>query len=96
MIRLAGFEPDVDITIEIVGRRVGEKLHEELFNPGERPQPTPAEKIVCAVQPSLDSGWVESAFARIEALVYAGDAAALAAAVAELSAERALAVSSSG
>src|ERR687891_67324 len=94
MIRLAGLEPDVDIAIEVVGRRVGEKLHEELFNPGERPQPTHAEKIVCAVQQPLDPDWVESAFARIEGLVYAGDTAALAGAVAELSAERALAASS--
>jgi FlaA1/EpsC-like NDP-sugar epimerase len=94
MIRLAGLEPDVDIAIEVVGRRVGEKLHEELFNPGERPQPTHAEKIVSAVQQPLDPNWVESAFARIEGLVYAGDAAALAGAVAELSAERALATSS--
>ena len=91
MIRLAGYEPDVDIAIEVVGRRPGEKIHEELFNPGERPQPTPAEKIVYAVQPPLDPEWVESAFARIEELVYAGDASALASAVAELSAERALA-----
>jgi FlaA1/EpsC-like NDP-sugar epimerase len=96
MIRLAGYEPDVDIAIEIVGRRPGEKVHEELFNPGERPQPTPAEKLVCAIQPPIDPDWVESAFARIEELVYAGDAAALAGAVAELSAERALAVPASG
>ena len=94
MIRLAGYEPDVDIALEVIGRRPGEKLHEELFNPGERPHPTPAEKIVCAVQQPLDSQWVESAFARIEELVYSGDAAALAAAVTELSAERALAISS--
>ena len=94
MIRIAGYEPEVDIAIEVVGRRAGEKLHEELFNPGERPQPTPAEKIVCAVQPPLDPGWVESAFARVEELVYSGDGAALAMAVTELSAERALAVSS--
>ena len=92
MIRIAGYEPEVDIAIEIIGRRPGEKVHEELFNPGERPQPTPAEKIVCAVQPPLDPQWVESAFARIEELVYAGDSAALARAVTELSAERALAV----
>jgi FlaA1/EpsC-like NDP-sugar epimerase len=92
MIRLAGYEPDVDIAIEVVGRRPGEKVHEELFNPGERPRPTPAEKIVSAVQPPIDPDWVESAFARIEELVYAGDAAALAGAVAELSAERALAL----
>jgi FlaA1/EpsC-like NDP-sugar epimerase len=92
MIRLAGLEPEVDIGIEIIGRRPGEKIHEELFNPGERPEPTPAEKIVCAVHQPLDPHWVESAFARIEELAYAGDAAALAAAVAELSVERALVV----
>jgi len=92
MVRLAGLEPDVDIAIETIGRRPGEKLHEELFNPGERPQPTHAERILCAVQPPLDPDWVESAFTRIEELVYGGDAAALAGAVTELSAERALAV----
>jgi FlaA1/EpsC-like NDP-sugar epimerase len=90
MIRLAGYEPDVDIAVEIVGRRPGEKLHEELFNPGERPQPTPAERIVCAVRSPLDPDWVESAFIRIEELVYTSDTAGLADAVAELSAERAL------
>ena len=94
MIRLAGYEPDVEIAIDVIGRRPGEKLHEELFNPGERPQPTPAEKIMCAVQSPLDPSWVESAFARIEELVYGGDAAGLAGAVTELSAERALAISS--
>ena len=56
MIRIAGLEPEVDVGIEIVGRRPGEKLHEELFNPGERPQPTPAEKIVSAVRSPLDAG----------------------------------------
>jgi FlaA1/EpsC-like NDP-sugar epimerase len=91
MIRLSGNEPDVDIAIEVIGRRPGEKIHEELFEPGERPQPTPAEKIMAAVRPRLEPEWVESAFARIEELVYSGDAAALAGAVAELSAERALA-----
>ena len=80
----------MDIAVEIVGRRPGEKLHEELFNPGERPQPTPAERIVCAVRSPLDPEWVESAFIRIEELVYTGDATGLAGAVAELSAERAL------
>ncbi len=93
MIRLSGKEPDVDIAIEFVGRRAGEKIHEELFEPGERPQPTPAEKILSAVRPRLDPGWVEGAFARIEELVYNGDAAGLAGAVTELSAERALAAS---
>jgi len=90
MIRLSGKEPDVEIAIEFVGRRPGEKIHEELFEPAERPQPTPAEKILSAVRPRPDPEWVESAFARIEELVYSGDAAGLAGAVAELSAERTL------
>jgi FlaA1/EpsC-like NDP-sugar epimerase len=90
MIRLAGYEPDVEIAIDTVGRRPGEKLHEELLGPGERPQPTPAEKILAVARDPLDPQWVETAFARIEELVYGGDAAALAAAVAELSTERAL------
>jgi len=96
MIRLAGLEPDEDIAVEVIGRRPGEKIHEELFNPGERPQPTPAERIVAAARPGLDPEWVESAFLRIEELVYGGDAAALASAVAELSAERALIVQAPG
>jgi FlaA1/EpsC-like NDP-sugar epimerase len=90
MIRLSGKEPDVDIAIEVIGRRPGEKIHEDLFEAGERPQPTPAERIVAAVRPRLDPEWVETAFARIEDLVFNGDAAALADAVAQLSAERAL------
>lgn len=36
MIRLAGLEPDVDVKIDIVGLRPGEKLYEELFDPKER------------------------------------------------------------
>jgi len=96
MIRLSGKEPEVDIAIEVIGRRPGEKIHEELFEPGERPEPTPAERIVAAVRPRLDPDWVESAFARIEELVYSGDASALADAVAQMSAERALSTSPPG
>ena len=57
MIRLSGLEPERDIAIEIIGRRPGEKLHEELFNPYERPQPTPAQKILRAEHPPLDPAW---------------------------------------
>jgi FlaA1/EpsC-like NDP-sugar epimerase len=85
MIELSGLNPDEDIAVEIVGRRPGEKLHEELFNPYERPQPTPAEKILLAQRDPLDPGTVESMFGEIGLLVLESDAAGLAARVAELS-----------
>jgi FlaA1/EpsC-like NDP-sugar epimerase len=91
MIKLSGQEPDVDIAIEIIGPRPGEKVHEDLFNPDERARPTGADKIVSADRPPLDAEWVDQAFSRVEDIVYGGDAASLPATVAELSAERVLA-----
>ena len=78
MIRLSGLEPERDIAIEIVGARRGEKFHEELFNPYERPQPTPAQKILRAQRDSLDPAWVEQTFTELNLLVLEDDAAALA------------------
>ncbi len=46
LIRLSGFEPDVDIKIEYVGLRPGEKLYEELITEGENIVPTSHEKIM--------------------------------------------------
>ena len=85
MIELSGLSPEEDIAIEIVGRRPGEKLHEELFNPYERPQPTPAEKLQLAQREPLDPEAVEAMFSEIGLLVLEGDAAGLAAKVSELS-----------
>ncbi len=45
MIRLAGFEPDVDIHIAYTGLRPGEKLYEELLNNEEETKPTHNRKI---------------------------------------------------
>jgi FlaA1/EpsC-like NDP-sugar epimerase len=84
MIELSGLDPDRDIDIEIVGRRPGEKLHEELFNPYERRRPTAAEKIMLAEREPLAPEVVEAMFAEINLLVLEGDAAGLAAKVAEL------------
>jgi FlaA1/EpsC-like NDP-sugar epimerase len=86
MIDLSGLDPEHDIEIEIVGRRAGEKLSEELFNDYERALSTPAEKIMLADRPPLGAEAVESMFAEIGLLVLEGDAAGLAAKVSALSA----------
>jgi len=84
MIELSGLDPDRDIEIEEVGRRPGEKLHEELFNGYERQRPTATEKILRAERSPLAPDVVEEVFAEINLLVLEGDAAGLAAKVADL------------
>jgi FlaA1/EpsC-like NDP-sugar epimerase len=88
MIRFSGFEPGRDIAIEIIGASPGEKLHEQLFNAYERPERTPAQKIMRAARPPVDPSWVEYVFDTIALLVAEGDAAGLASAVAELAGGR--------
>ncbi|MFV8327779.1 polysaccharide biosynthesis protein [Flavobacterium sp. ZS1P14] len=46
MIKLAGFIPDKEIKIQIVGLRPGEKLYEELLNDTSKTLPTYHEKIM--------------------------------------------------
>mgnify|MGYP006166000605 FL=1 len=48
MIRLAGFVPEEDIKIEVVGLRPGEKLFEELLNDASKTLPTHHDKIMIA------------------------------------------------
>ncbi|MDA0139716.1 polysaccharide biosynthesis protein [Solirubrobacter deserti] len=88
MIEFSGLKVGRDIGITIVGRRPGEKLHEQLFNSYETPEPTPAEKIRRAARPSVEPAWVEYVFDKVGLLVAEGDAAALAAAVSEFSTGR--------
>ena len=45
LIKLSGYEPDVEIKIEITGLRPGEKLYEELLMDEEGLQETRNEKI---------------------------------------------------
>ncbi|MGC2372654.1 MAG: nucleoside-diphosphate sugar epimerase/dehydratase [Solirubrobacteraceae bacterium] len=89
MIELSGLDPDRDVAVEIVGRRAGEKLHEELFNGYEQARQTSAEKIMLAEREPLAPETVEAMFDEIRLLVFEGDAAGLAAKVSELSAVRA-------
>jgi FlaA1/EpsC-like NDP-sugar epimerase len=96
MIELSGLDPDGDVAIEIVGRRAGEKLHEELFNGYEHRRPTEAEKIMRAEREPLSPETVEAMFDEIGLLVLEGDAAALAAKVSELSAVRGELASATG
>jgi FlaA1/EpsC-like NDP-sugar epimerase len=46
MIKLAGFIPDKEIKIEVVGLRPGEKLYEELLNDTSKTLPTYHDKIM--------------------------------------------------
>ncbi|HPV06348.1 MAG TPA: nucleoside-diphosphate sugar epimerase/dehydratase [Aggregatilineales bacterium] len=48
LIRLSGLEPGVDVRIEVVGPRPGEKMHEELLTAEEGTTATRHEKIFCA------------------------------------------------
>ncbi|MCY1481422.1 UDP-N-acetyl-alpha-D-glucosamine C6 dehydratase [compost metagenome] len=48
MIKLAGFMPDKQIKIKVVGLRPGEKLYEELLNDTAKTLPTHHEKIMIA------------------------------------------------
>lgn len=48
MIRLAGFKPEIDIKIKIIGLRPGEKLYEELLTESSKTLTTHHQKILIA------------------------------------------------
>ena len=73
MIRLSGHEPGRDVTIEVVGIRPGEKLHEELFNLDETVRPTRYGRIQRATRPSLDPVALRIGIELLEDRVEAGD-----------------------
>jgi FlaA1/EpsC-like NDP-sugar epimerase len=73
MIRLSGKEPDQDVSIEYIGVRPGEKLHEELWNSGEEVGETVHPQIMRSAHPALDRAWLEQELAELERLVEEGD-----------------------
>lgn len=66
MIQLAGFVPDKDIAIKIVGLRPGEKLYEELLNDTSKTVPTHHKKIMIAEEIQEE---FENLHLEIEALI---------------------------
>jgi len=62
MIRLSGFEPDVDIPVVFTGLRPGEKLTEDLIDDGERITSTLRDRIRVVRGPRavLPPAWIGS------------------------------------
>jgi FlaA1/EpsC-like NDP-sugar epimerase len=68
LILLSGLRPDVDIRIEFIGARPGEKLYEELSAVEEDTLPTCHEKIARYAGLSIPWPAMEEYLARIQAL----------------------------
>jgi FlaA1/EpsC-like NDP-sugar epimerase len=75
LIRLSGFEPDVDIKIEFIGLRPGEKLYEELITADENAQPTQHPKILMLKGVTCDMGQLNGKIQELAALAVTQDAA---------------------
>lgn len=60
MIKLSGFEPEIDIKLKYTGLRPGEKLYEELLSDDTKNLPTPHEKIMVSMDPHMEFEEIES------------------------------------
>ena len=65
MIKLSGFEPEIDIKLKYTGLRPGEKLYEELLSDGTKNLPTPHEKIMVSMDPHIEFEDIECLVNRI-------------------------------
>jgi FlaA1/EpsC-like NDP-sugar epimerase len=70
LIRLSGFEPEEDISIEYVGLRPGEKLYEELITEGEGVVPTSHEKIMVLRGQACDQTLLNGKIDELKDLAY--------------------------
>ena len=60
MIKLSGFEPEIDIKLKYTGLRPGEKLYEELLSDDTKNLPTPHEKIMVSMDPHMEFEKIET------------------------------------
>ncbi len=73
LISLYGLEPEVDVPIEFVGLRPGEKLFEELFDACEEQVPSRLEGIFEARSQPIPLPFVKKSIERLERVVQEGD-----------------------
>jgi len=76
MIRLSGRDED-EVPIVFTGVLAGEKIHEVLWNEGEKVGPTSHPKIMRAARAAIDHDWLEESLAELERLVEDGDTVAV-------------------
>jgi len=77
MIRLAGLKPDIDVKIDYVGLRPGEKMYEELFDQGEVRTQTDSSQILAAVSQPIDSALLKRSIANLEETARKGEDSAV-------------------
>ncbi|RVP14641.1 polysaccharide biosynthesis protein [Sinorhizobium meliloti] len=84
MIRLAGFTPDQEIEIKIIGCRPGEKLFEELFDETDKRTSSPVPGVLGAVPEPIPLPTLRDAFARLQRHSERGNEASVVAVMREL------------
>ncbi|PPR22280.1 MAG: UDP-N-acetyl-alpha-D-glucosamine C6 dehydratase [Alphaproteobacteria bacterium MarineAlpha10_Bin3] len=75
IIRLAGLQPGIDIAIEIIGLRPGEKFHEALLHDAEESVPTRCEGLMLARPRIADLALMTNTFDELEQSARARDTA---------------------
>lgn len=73
MIRLANLRPDVDVKINFIGLRPGEKMYEELFDTSEQRTVTDSAQILAAISQPIDGAVLRRSVVNIEECARKGD-----------------------